>query len=321
MRLLAPAKLNLHLRVGPPRTDGFHPLMSWFVTAGLFDTLTFASVGKENEIPADSAPVTLTCNWRDIPCDDRNLIVRVLSAWAQEAKNIPAAEVCPLSIALHKEIPAGAGLGGGSSDGARALIGANELWKSGASMAQLAEFAGNFGSDLPFFFHGPSSICTGRGENVTPIAPPRPRWAVIYLPNIVMPTPQVYRRFDQMNLGSERDVSEQPDWKAWSELDSTELLPLLVNDLEAPAFSISDDLRVLRELIEACVHQPVRMSGSGSSLFTLFDDPEEARRATTNFVFGCGNLRAIAVEVAPQVGWHSTPHSLAERIRRKIETE
>src|SRR5579864_1561038 len=113
MRLLAPAKLNLHLRVGSPRADGFHPLMSWFVTAGLFDTLTFTKVEKREDLRADFSPVKLTCNWRDIPCDDRNLVVRVLSAWAHEARKVPGAEVCPLSITLHKEIPAGAGLGGG----------------------------------------------------------------------------------------------------------------------------------------------------------------------------------------------------------------
>ena len=188
-------------------------------------------------------------------------------------------------------------------------------------MAQLAEFAGKFGSDLPFFFHGPSSVCTGRGENVTPIAPPRPRWAVIYLPDIVMPTPQVYRRFDEMKLGNERDVLEQPDWKAWAELQSTELLPLLINDLEAPAFSINKYLSDLRDYIQSSIYQPVRMSGSGSSLFSLFDDPQEAEKETTRHALGCGQVvRAIAVEVAPQVGWHSTPRTLLEKNQEETGT-
>jgi 4-diphosphocytidyl-2-C-methyl-D-erythritol kinase len=299
MRLLAPAKLNLHLRVGPPRADGFHPLMSWFVTAGLFDTLKIEIVGKQEDWRGENAPISISCNWLEI-CNERNLVTRVLAAWEQEARKISGDHVCPLHITLHKEIPAGAGLGGGSSDGARALIGANELWKSGVSVAQLAEFAGRFGSDLPFFFHGPSSVCTGRRENVTSIAPPKPRFAVLVLPDIAMPTPQVYRRFDEMNLGNDRDVNEQPDWNAWTNLDAKELLPLLVNDLEPPAFSLDPRLARLHHVIAKSLQRPVRMSGSGSSLFTLFDDPQEAQESSAR-VQGEFGVRALAIQIAPRI--------------------
>ena len=300
MRLLAPAKLNLHLRVGPPRADGFHPLRSWFVTAGLFDTLTFGSVGKSEHWRKESAPMSMSCNWHDIPLDERNLVMRVLVGWEREARNLPGAQVCPLHVTLNKQIPAGAGLGGGSSDGARALIGANKLWKSGASMAQLADFAAKFGSDLPFFFHGASSVCTGRGEKVTPIAPPKARFAVLVLPGIAMPTPSVYKQFDAMKLGNERDVNEQPDWNALAKLNAAELLPLLVNDLEPPAFVIEPRLAHLRDAIAESLHRPVRMSGSGSSLFTLFDDLQEANAASTR-IQGEFAVRALAIEIGPQI--------------------
>src|SRR5581483_8619857 len=102
--------------------------------------------------------------------------------------------------------PAGAGLGGGSSDGAFTLMALNRLWKVGGAADVLSAFAARFGSDLSFFFHGPSSVCRGRGEIVSPVERPTARWAVLVLPAISMPTPDVYRRFDAMNLGRHQDV-------------------------------------------------------------------------------------------------------------------
>src|SRR5580765_1893271 len=170
MRLLAPAKINLHLRVGPPRSDGFHPLLSWFCTIGLFDILTF-------ETPSDlqsghnsaGSPIELTCDRPDLPCDRRNLVVRVTEAWAAESAKVAGSRIEPLNASLQKRIPAGGGLGGGSSDGATALLAVNHLWNTGAAPPVLASFAARFGSDLSFFFFGSSSVCKGRGEIVTPI--------------------------------------------------------------------------------------------------------------------------------------------------------
>src|SRR4051812_35024349 len=93
MRLLCPAKINLHLRVGPRRGDGFHPLLSWMCTVGLFDTLTLEPVDAPDEATGSprvvgdlpGVPVTLTCDAPDLPCDARNLVVRVAAAWGQDA--------------------------------------------------------------------------------------------------------------------------------------------------------------------------------------------------------------------------------------------
>jgi len=299
MHVLAPAKINLHLRVGAARADGFHPLMSWMCTVGLFDTLEFDYA--DNSGTTDSAGhIRLSCDDPNLPTDERNLVVRVTSSWGRRVYEMKKMRVRSLRASLAKKIPAGAGLGGGSSDGASALLAVNRLWETGASNVELAEFAGKFGSDLPFFFHGPSSICTGRGEIVRPIARPRPKWAMLVLPEIMMPTPEVYRRFDQMELGRDENVKEMPDWNVSAQLSAADLLPMLVNDLEAPAFSISKRLRELRETVERGVQRIVRMSGSGSSLFTIFDEREEAEAAArkTNKDF---SVRALAVELAPEV--------------------
>ena len=132
--------------------------------------------------------------------------------------------------------------------------------------------AARIGSDVPFFLHGPSAVCTGRGEVVRPVAQPAARWGVLILPPVVMPTPDVYRRFDAMGLGHEAALADEPDWAAWARLPAAELMSEVVNDLEPAAFAIRPELDAVRRAAERAVGRPVRMSGSGSSLFTLFDD-------------------------------------------------
>ncbi len=294
MLLLAPAKINLHLRVGPTRPDGFHPLLSWMCTVGLFDNLTLQRTS--------SAGVVLACSQPDLPCDQRNLVVRIANSLAEMiAANRDwrgTANVGGVSAVLEKRIPVGAGLGGGSSDGARALLGFARLWNLPWSNSQLSDFAARFGSDLSFFFHQPSAICSGRGERVCPIAAPKPRWAVLILPSLSMPTPPVYRRFDELALGHPDNILHEPDWNQWLNLDAEPLLARLVNDLEPAAFSIAPELGQLRQGIEQTLSRIVRMSGSGSSLFTLFDSQSSAVAAADN-VQRRHRVSALAVPLAP----------------------
>jgi len=293
MRVLAPAKLNLHLRVGPPREDGFHPLLTWMVTVGLFDELEVE--------PAPGGGVWLECDSPEVPRDQRNLVSKAAAAFARARagpREAPAADMPGVSVRLHKRIPVGAGLAGGSSDGACILAALNVLWRAGWSCEELADFAANFGSDLSFFFYAPSAICRGRGEVVRPIGPPRPGFAVLILPALTMPTPAVYRRFDEMTVAEEATIECEPDFNFWRELDSLSLLPLLVNDLERPAFAMEPKLGDLRREAERDLGRPVRMSGSGSSLFSLYDTATEAE-AAARLVAQHLSTRAIAVALAP----------------------
>ena len=347
MRLLAPAKVNLHLRVGPPRADGFHPLLTWMCTVGLFDRLTIearspgaatdarANVGRDSGPDGPAAPegstrsapwrgaageagaVTMTCDLPGLPCDADNLVVRVALAWqadlrqgvgrgvgsggavgAARATGEQFGRVERLGVTLGKEIPVGAGLGGGSSDAARALLALDRLSGTGRAADELSAFAARFGSDLSFFIYGGSAVCRGRGEQVVPIPRPAARWAVLILPRVSMPTPAVYRKFDEMNLGRAESLAVEPDWAAWSKLGAKHLLPLLVNDLEPAAFAIEPSLGRLRAGAEALLGRPVRMSGSGSSLFTLYDEEDEAKRAVEAVAAGIYEHVRVA-EVAP----------------------
>ena len=327
MRVPAPAKINLHLRVGPPRRDdqGFHPLLTWMVTAGLFDTLTFVRhAGRDGHRDADDATggteiFALACSDPALPTDSAgNLVTRVARALADTRSRVGegstprgatrARETGGVSVFLNKRIPLGAGLAGGSSDAVATLIALNRIWQLGWSREKLRALAAQFGSDLPFFFAADetgSAICTGRGEVVRAIAPPDTcRWAGLVLPKFAIATPAVYRRFDEMRLGDERSIGEAPDFAAWSKLPAAELMPRLINDLEPPAFSLRPELGELRAALEKNLSRAFRMSGSGSSLFSLcdrFDEAEAlAKRARDEMT-----LDAIAVEIAPKVTWET----------------
>ncbi len=305
MRVLSPAKINLHLRVGPKQLDGFHPLVTWMVTVGLFDTLDFSldTAGR----------VGLSCSDPSLPVDDRNLVVRAARLLQAEAARTsggessisgPVAGEPGVRIELLKVIPTGGGLGGGSSNAAVTLIALNELWGLNLPRQRLSELAAGIGSDVPFFLGGPSgicpsticssAICTGRGEVVSRVDSPSATWVVLMLPDMSMPTPAVYRQFDQMPFS--------PGWNeaiGWSQQcpPAEELLRLLRNDLEPPAFAISPELGRLRKTAETLVSRPVRMSGSGSSLFTLFSDHEVAEKAAF-LIHSQLALRTMTVPIA-----------------------
>jgi 4-diphosphocytidyl-2-C-methyl-D-erythritol kinase len=330
VRIAAPAKINLHLRVGPPRADGFHPIVSWMSTVGLFDILV---------IDRSHGRFTFTCDAPTVPCDASNLVVKAVAALVDSvAKGSSAGLIASLnsstqltkkelggdardsdrepsvreggavtdfglSVALQKRIPVGAGLGGGSSDGAFTLIALNHLWKLSwprqRLMEQLMEIAKSIGSDVPFFLNGPSAICRGRGEEVEKTERPASKWVPIIFWPTPMPTPLVYRKFDELRLGKESNLSPEPPWSQWVRLESQQLLPLLINDLETAAFAIDPQLGQVRADLESLLKRPVRMSGSGSSLFSLYDQRQEAE-AAARLVMERHRLQALTVELAPQ---------------------
>ncbi len=207
VRLLCPAKINLHLRVAKAGADGFHPLLSWFCTTSLCDVLTLE--------PTTAFTFTLKCSDLSLPTDERNLVTRAAKRMGLAADAF-----------LEKHIPLGAGLGGGSSDAGRLLLAA----RSGLDPGLAEKIARDLGSDIPFFLYGGSAICTGRGEIVRPLAAPLARYALLVLPELHISTPAVYRKFDEMRLGSPL-IDE--DWSTWTKLPAEQLLRRLINNLEA----------------------------------------------------------------------------------------
>ena len=286
LTLRAPAKVNLHLRVFPARADGFHPLRSWFRTIDVFDELTFTrlDVPPPPSPPGTSVPqVDLRCADPRVPPGADNLIVRACRASCVTGDGATR----PIRVDLDKRIPMGAGLGGGSSDAAAALVGAGRLSQDDRPTRPvrrrlaLLDDARSLGSDVPFFLCHQldgitDAVCTGRGDEVDPFRPARRHAVLLLLSDLHVPTPAVYKQFDRMPAPPDDGT---PDFAAWSALSATDLLPRLRNDLEPPAFALYPALGDLRRAAERALARPVRMSGSGSALFTLYDDPAEADAA------------------------------------------
>lgn len=264
----APAKLNLTLRVTGTRPDGFHTLESLVVQVPLADTVRVAA--------RDDERIALKCDRPDIPADASNL------AWRAAEKLRKAAGISKgADIALTKRIPAGAGLGGGSSNAATTLQLLNELWRLGWPLDRLAEIGAQVGSDVPVFLHGPLSIMRGRGEVVERLPQAYDFWAAVVLPPLHCATPAVYAAWDRL--------TEHPTRPALGDVRArlgapAALMEMLFNDLEEAAFAVNPSLRELAARATNAAGQPVRLTGSGAALFSLFAERFAAQRCAAAIV-------------------------------------
>jgi 4-diphosphocytidyl-2-C-methyl-D-erythritol kinase len=255
----APAKVNLTLAVLGRRPDGYHELESWVVLVQWHDELEFAAqAGFSLDVTASSAAV---------PVDESNLVWRAAVALARAAgKRLDAA------ITLRKRIPVGAGLGGGSSDAAATLLGLNALWELGWTTQRLLPVAAELGSDVPLFLERREAIIRGRGDRVEQVVDAWKGWLAMVVPPYPVLTPEVYRRW---SAGSARPSAARQPW-----LDqpgsSMELASKLFNDLERAAFAVEPRLKQLHGRLDGLDGRPVRMTGSGSCLFAIFDGEAEA---------------------------------------------
>ena len=258
----SPAKINLTLRVVGMRPDAFHEIESLVARVALSDELTV------HEAPAGR--FTVACDDPSIPSDDRNLAVRAARALAEHA-----GRACGAHIAIRKRIPAGAGLGGGSSNAATTLRLLNELWSLQLPVRDLERLGATLGSDVPLFSHTPVCVIRGRGEQIDDVRQPLSAWAVLILPNLHCSTPAVYAAWDRL--------PEHPQHPPLTEVlaaatSPARLMALLFNDLEPAAFQVEPRLRDLTEQVHLATGQHVRMTGSGAALFRLFDTRETAEQ-------------------------------------------
>jgi 4-diphosphocytidyl-2-C-methyl-D-erythritol kinase len=182
MRYLAPAKLNLFLHVTGRRADGFHDLETVFQLVDLYDELTITprQDGQILRNPPPDHPVLAALP----PGDD--LTVRAARLLQQHSGAALGAD-----IHVHKRIPTGGGMGGGSSDAACVLRALNVLWSLHLSLAELADLGLQLGSDVPVFVHGRSSFASGRGQVLTPLALPQ-RWYLVVQPPVAVATREVF---------------------------------------------------------------------------------------------------------------------------------
>jgi len=264
LTMLAPAKINLTLSVGDRRADGYHELRSVMMAVDLCDRLTLR--------PRDAKGITLRCDDPSLPSGPENLVWRAVEAIAGAAGCGPNVE-----IELTKRIPAGAGLGGGSSDAAATLRGLNELGGLGLGTDELTPLAAGLGSDVPFFLHAPVARITGRGEHVEPLDWRFDGAVALWTPAIHVSTAAVYAR----HRPTDRPLARNESWLTGPRLDARTLSERLYNDLEPAAIAVDGRLGELRGRLAEIAGRPIRLSGSGSAMFGLFDTPAEVECVLT----------------------------------------
>ncbi len=268
----APAKINLTLRVLGRRDDGYHELDSVVAKVTLYDELLFR--------PRRDGKINLVCCGLDCGAVQENLILR-------------AAELLPenrpgVDIELTKRIPAGAGLGGGSSDAAATLLALNQLWELHLSAEQLADLAGRLGSDVPLFLAGPTVRIRGRGELVEPVRV-HPFGAILYLPDPHCPTADVYAAY-KANSDQPFDSAHGPEPVEGQSAVSRQQLdePVsewrgeLFNDLQAAAMRVCPPLAEIFYRLAEATGLSVHLTGSGSAMFIICDDANEAESVIVN---------------------------------------
>ena len=264
----APAKINLTLHVVRRRRDGYHDLESLVAFAGVADLLTL-----DPAMPLDlvvSGPSATDAGDRD-----DNLVLRATRRLTDQISGLRTG-----CFSLLKRLPVGAGIGGGSSDAAAALRLLARLNGLAPDDARIHEAARLTGADVPVCLHPRSRVMAGTGDRLGPLLPTRPLYAVLAHPAVHVGTPEVFRTMG-FRPGEARDLGEHPSFDVGLEPSRfVDRLRAGRNDMEAAALSlapeIGDALDTLSQT-EAC--RLVRMSGSGSTCFALYDDRHAARRA------------------------------------------
>jgi 4-diphosphocytidyl-2-C-methyl-D-erythritol kinase len=267
----APAKINLVLRILDRRPDGFHNLWSVMHTVGLEDEVSIRLVPNRSDI-------ALGCDDGSLRPDDSNLVYRAAAAVLQRIE-----KQVGLDIALTKRIPMGAGLGGGSSDAAATIIGLNRLLDLQWSPRQMADVGQSLGSDVPFFFHAPCAVVSGRGEQVKTIQITGSRWVVLVNPGFGVETKWAYQQLSATRSGV-RPIAEfhgwleQQDWVSWDHL-----LKGAENDFERPVFEAHPMLREIKQQLLAEGAEAALLSGSGATVFGVFKNEASAVKAKVAF--------------------------------------
>jgi 4-diphosphocytidyl-2-C-methyl-D-erythritol kinase len=264
LTLRAFAKINLSLRVSAAREDGFHDVQTLLQAIDLFDRVKCETRRGAFEI---------RCDMPGVPTDGRNLVWKAAQLlWDASGR---AGEPQGAIVTLQKRIPMMAGLGGGSSDAAAALIGLRRLWKLRVGDAQVHALASRLGSDVPFFLLGGTALGLGRGEELYPL-PNLPRyWVVLAIPPFGIATPDAYRWFDEARKkGATASPGGTGTWVP-------SLLPNVpfVNDLEAPVAVRHPVIAELKQRLADRGALLAAMSGSGSTVFGVFPSASSARGA------------------------------------------
>ena len=297
----APAKINLGLRVLGNRPDGYHNLVSLMVPVSLCDELRFE---------LNPGGIELHCPNSDLPTNDENLVYQAAKLILDEFRWAGG-----VGIELNKNIPEGAGLGGGSSDAAATLLAVNRLLGNPADNSDLHRLATRLGADVPFFLLGGWAVAEGIGELLSPVDNVPTLWTVLIYPHFQISTRWAYENLTLTSWANGSKFNILGDTYAGEmtashqkllnrqELVLEDILPLLVNDFEPLVFGHYPQLHDLKNALLAAGARAAPMTGSGPTLVGLFCSEEEARAALYFFrqKEGVTTFVAHTLDTAPMV--------------------
>ena len=264
IKFKTPAKINLGVHIHGKREDGFHELETIFQMVSLYDDV---------ELELLSSGIKLECDTAGVPTDDTNLVCKAALLLQQSYK----VEGKGVSIRLGKKIPFGAGLGGGSGNAAGVLMGLNRLWDLNIEREELLALAAELGSDVPFFLTSPCALGMGRGEQLKTLKPCAKFQVLLVFPGFPVATSWVYQNLKLKLTKRENNISILR--KNLSLSDITSLGSRLYNDLEPVVIQRFPEVQVVKDELRAWGALGVLLSGSGSTVFGIFDNPEKARVA------------------------------------------
>jgi 4-diphosphocytidyl-2-C-methyl-D-erythritol kinase len=265
--VLAPAKVNLCIRVLDRLPNGYHGLWSLMHSVDLFDQLRIGLNPTHDQ-------VQLTCDNAGLPVDRENLVYRAAEAVLRRAKLAVGVD-----IELRKAIPLAAGLGGGSSDAAATIYGLGHLLKLEWGLSEMCEVGAELGSDIPFFFQAPCALVGGWGQEVTSCTIDGKRWVVLVNPGFPVQTKWAYEQLSSNRSG----VPPLSPWAKTVErqfhVSWDDVIKAMENDFESPLFPLYPILGFIKEKLCALGAQASLLSGSGATVFGLFLTCESAKEA------------------------------------------
>lgn len=267
--LKSPAKVNLFLQVLGKREDGYHQILTLMQAVNLCDQVTLQKT---------AGGISLSCDHPGCPADERNLAFRAASLLLEE-ESVDGG----VSIRIQKRIPISAGLGGGSSDAAATLKGLNRLFDLGLSVDRLHRVASKVGSDVPFFLYSGQALAQGRGEEIRQVRMFADYWLVLVYPGLEVSTRWAYQK---VRIILTRKTKEVNYILLESKRGFFDALPLFQNDLEGAVIQEYPIVGELKGILKSSGAVKSSMSGSGPTVYGLFDQKPQAQEVATKLSRG-----------------------------------
>ncbi len=266
------AKVNLSLDILGLRDDGYHEVLMIVQTIPLYDMITITTE------KSTAAAVELACNKKTLPTDSRNLAYKAAKMLMDKAGINDR-----IQINIKKRIPIGGGLGGGSSNAAAVLKGLNALYNLGMSTEELADMSKALGSDVPALVYGGCVLAKGTGTDVTPLPPLKKGYMLLVNPGVFVSTEKVYQKYDTMHIPKDAHPDTNQLIKFLRQGDLHAFAKNMKNVLEHPVLESKSKVRNLKQEMMQTGALGTMMTGSGSSIFSLFDDIKKAYAALEHF--------------------------------------